>query len=799
MRTWIAVVLFAAAVCGFFFDVVFQDRVLLTANPAAYLPWRAYAGDAALAGKTYRTDSVLTYLPRRDHLSGSIARGRLPLWNPYILGGVPFLADPQSQVLYPPALALVPFGAEKAIGYGVAVHILLALTGMYLFLRAISAGAAGSMLGAVAYGFSSFFFTRMGHPTFVASAAWLPFLFYGFELARRQKRAGVLALAAFLALGYLAGFPQVLVFAVAALVVYALLVALDGDGLPLRGAGGRALASARIIAIGGGISLLAVGIHLVPFLEYLRNSFGLGIPWAEMSRLHLSSPAMLARAVFPNAFGNPVQGTNWLPLVRPGIHPFNPGFLVYCGAGTLVLALAGLAYLRRSARLRALYVLLAASCLIATSGLALRAVYAAVPLFRYSQIDRVSVVACFALAALAGKTLSLALSDAGAASRRRFALALVFSAVVAAASAGLVLGGWGALARVTHGAASNLQGLPSAGSDVVRGWLGGGRADWLAYERRQVLQGLGAVLVSLVLAGLCLAGRRKRLSAAAPWLLVAWVAADLMLVARTYYVSQPSPALRETEGIRRLQELTAEQAWRVGSEGADPVALPPNTNQIFGLASLDGRSTIMPLAHGYLLRAALESGALRDGRIERGVAPRSDLAALLSTRYVLASQSGPAEGERVVYHGDMVVCENPSALPRAICVDRHGLAAMNGERGPVIAVAGRLGEVAGLQCGVARLDAFRPERIEIAVEADRDCYLLLADTYYPGWTAMVDGGREDIMMTDVGTRALAVAAGRHRVEMEFRPRSLTIGFILTCLGIVIGIAYGLRARYTAGQ
>jgi len=85
------------------------------------------------------------------------------------------------------------------------------------------------------------------------------------------------------------------------------------------------------------------------------------------------------------------------------------------------------------------------------------------------------------------------------------------------------------------------------------------------------------------------------------------------------------------------------------------------------------------------------------------------------------------------------------------------------------------------------------------VEADRDCYLLLADTYYPGWIAMVDGGREDIMMTDVGTRALAVAAGRHRVEMEFRPRSLTIGFILTCLGIVIGIAYGLRARYTAGQ
>jgi hypothetical protein len=811
MRTSIAVVIFAAVVLAFFFDVIFQDRVLLTADPAGFPPWRAYAGDEALAGKNYRTDSVLTYLPRRVELSRSIAEGRLPLWNPYVQCGVPFFADPQARVLYPVALALVPFGAEKAMGYDVAVHFLLALTGMYLFLRIISASAAGSMLGAVAYGFSSFFFTRMGHPTFVASAAWLPFLFYGFEKARQQAgsggRSGVILLAVFLALAYLAGFPQVLVFGVSALVVYALWLAVDGEGAGRRGAVGRTLVASRIVGIAGAISILAVGAHLVPFYEYLRNSVGLGIPFDEMCRLHISSPTTLARAVFPNIFGNPVDGTNWLPLVRPGTHPYNLGFLVYCGAGTLLLALAGLVYVRRSAHLRALFAILGAAVLIATSGIALRVVYAAVPLFRYSQIDRLSVVACFAVAALAGKTLSLALEPEAADARRRFALALLVAAVVLSASAGLILGGKGVISDLARKPVATLRaGLPPAGAEVVSRWVAGGRDEWVAYERGQVLRGVGFVAVSLLLAGACLVPGRRRLRAAAPWLLAAWVAVDLVVVARTYYVSQASPAVYETAGIRALREMASVDHWRVACDQAESPALPPNTNQIFELHALGGRSTMLPLAQRYLFGAAQATGAMSGGPSGYGVSPYSDLAAFLGTRYVLPADKASAPGDhdprfQAVYQGDLLVYENRAALPRAVCVDRGAVTLSSASGGRptgrdvVVGVSKHLALIPGMQCGRAGVTTYEPERIEIEVDADRDCYLLVADTHYPGWKARVDGREATILMTDVGTRALALGAGAHKIVMEFKPGSLTTGVILSFIGVLLGILYAAKSRF----
>ncbi|MFZ1947800.1 MAG: hypothetical protein WAW06_09680, partial [bacterium] len=410
--------LFALAVVVFFSDVILGDRVLLTADPAAYQPWRAYsaAGAAGSApGRGYRTDSILTYLPRQTELARSIAAGRLPLWNPYILAGAPFLADPQSRVLYPVSLALAPVGAEKAMGYDVALHVLLAMTGMYLYLRRISCGAPEAILGAFAYGFSSFFFTRMGHPTFVAAAAWIPFLFYGFERARSAGRGAAVALAALLALGYLSGFPQVFIFGALGVVVYGFYLSLDcgrpPEGLSSLAAGpgrrARLAATARILGVGGGLAVLVVGVQLVPFVEYLRNSVGLGISLDAMKQAYLWKPVMLLRTVFPNFFGNPVEGTNWVPLVERGVHPYNVGFMVYCGVGTLVLAAGGLAFAPASARLRSLLVILAAAVAVGTSGLALGLAYRALPLLRYSQIDRISVVACFALAALGAKSLAL--------------------------------------------------------------------------------------------------------------------------------------------------------------------------------------------------------------------------------------------------------------------------------------------------------------------------------------------------------------------------------------------------------
>ena len=53
--------------------------------------------------------------------------------------------------------------------------------------------------------------------------------------------------------------------------------------------------------------------------------------------------------------------------------------------------------------------------------------------------------------------------------------------------------------------------------------------------------------------------------------------------------------------------------------------------------------------------------------------------------------------------------------------------------------------------------------------------LVLADAYYPGWEAYVDGKPATIYPADVALRGVFVPAGTHTVTMEYSPESVTLG------------------------
>src|SRR5579883_2609524 len=56
-------------------------------------PWQSYADIG---------DLITAFYPSRAFAARAVHEGTLPLWNPYLLGGVPFLASPQSSLFYPP-------------------------------------------------------------------------------------------------------------------------------------------------------------------------------------------------------------------------------------------------------------------------------------------------------------------------------------------------------------------------------------------------------------------------------------------------------------------------------------------------------------------------------------------------------------------------------------------------------------------------------------------------------------------------------------------------------------------------
>src|SRR5581483_5047217 len=81
--------------------------------------------------------------------------------------------------------------------------------------------------------------------------------------------------------------------------------------------------------------------------------------------------------------------------------------------------------------------------------------------------------------------------------------------------------------------------------------------------------------------------------------------------------------------------------------------------------------------------------------------------------------------------------------------------------------------------------------IELEVECAEDGYVVLSDAAFPGWTAMVDGEKADVLIANYAFRAVRVPAGKHTVFMTFLPRAILVGgaisfsvFLLCLVGIV---------------
>jgi uncharacterized membrane protein YfhO len=93
--------------------------------------------------------------------------------------------------------------------------------------------------------------------------------------------------------------------------------------------------------------------------------------------------------------------------------------------------------------------------------------------------------------------------------------------------------------------------------------------------------------------------------------------------------------------------------------------------------------------------------------------------------------------------------------------------------------------------GTARVTDYAANSVRIHTSADGDAWLVLSDTYYPGWTATVDGQPVNVMRGDVLFRVVPVPGGEHDVEFRFEPASVKVGAaisLLSLLGVLVGLA-----------
>jgi hypothetical protein len=90
-----------------------------------------------------------------------------------------------------------------------------------------------------------------------------------------------------------------------------------------------------------------------------------------------------------------------------------------------------------------------------------------------------------------------------------------------------------------------------------------------------------------------------------------------------------------------------------------------------------------------------------------------------------------------------------------------------------------------------------PNGVTIRASLEEPGYLVLADTWYPGWHVMVDGEPDRILRANHAFRAVQLEAGEHSIEMRYRPRSAVVGCsvsLITLVAVTVGCLASERLR-----
>jgi hypothetical protein len=279
---------------------------LLTAALILILPL-IFFYQTALNGMIMARGDVYTYFyPYWAARSAAFLSGRFPLWEPNIFMGVPFLANSQAGVLYPPNLLVTPLPVPAAVTVSILLHAAWAMLGMMLLARrALGLERIPALLAGALFAYGGYLGAQVEHVNQFQALAWLPHLLLAYHAMRRRPVQAGLLLGAALALQLLAGHPQTVFISLVGLGVVALTAPLPLAN-PRTGVVGWLLARLRtagLLALPVALALVLAAPQLVPTLELTRESQRSSGMGAQAAMSFSLNPFLIGRGLLPSYDG----------------------------------------------------------------------------------------------------------------------------------------------------------------------------------------------------------------------------------------------------------------------------------------------------------------------------------------------------------------------------------------------------------------------------------------------------------------------------------------------------------------
>jgi len=744
----------------------------------------------ALAGKFLVNPSsdqyIAGYAFREFGASTLRATGHFPLWNPYLFGGMPYIAAMHGDIFYPTFLLRMVLPTDVAMTWGFIIHVFLAGLFTFGFLRVLGYGFYGALVGGIAYMMSGQIasYVSPGHDGKLFVSALFPLALWILHRGIREgKNWSWGAFALIIGLCVLSPHPQLLQYTLLACGAYALFLALsavDGPALPRSTAIKRLAAALAAVVVG-----LAIGaVQYLPVREYVSwspRAGGLGDYASATS--YAWPPEELLNAYLPQFSG--MLNNYW---GRNSIHLHSD----YVGAVVLILAGAAFIGLRTDPRRKqilfwsiALLVSLLWSLGSATPFYHIP--YAIIPGTKYFRAP----ATIFFIGTLAIAILACAGAERfveGKVKRKYLIGWLIAGGVIA------LLASTGALTSFAESFAEDrqLDAVHANNSALIAG-------AWRSFA---------FVALAVALGSATLRGRISTRSAV--WGLAALMTIDLWTVERLYWMfSPPAKVIYASDAI--VDMLKAErQPVRVLAVPFEQPAEPDAF--LTGDAFMTHRVRNVCGYHGNQLGRYND---LTGCRANPQQLFNPNVLQLTNTKYLLANipqipflpnfvlAKGPVRNAS----GDVVYLyrlngDNPYSWLTPVAVkapDEQVLATVlnprfDVRRAALFDTSARVHASVGVEALPAPISVttsvshYEPGkvRIDLSAPAPNGSSLLVSENYYPGWKATVDGKPAPIGRADYTFIGVELPSGARSIQLDFTSPAYERGKVITWIAILFG-------------
>ena len=700
--------------------------------------------------------------PLRYFAGQELRQGRLPLWTSGVYMGYPLQAEGQAGVFSPVnwlLFGLLP--VPVALNVGSLLPFIIAAVGTYLLARQLGTSIAAAFIAGFGYALSGYFIAHVKHIPIVTTACWIPVVLWLVERGVQHSTTAFLGAGLVMGVQWLSGSPQMAYYTTGMTTLYFV-----GRSWQLRKQ--RSLRrTVPIFALALALSLGLAAVQLLPTYELVNFSERAGGVSYEFATHFSYALDNLKTFLYPMANGTPGTGDQTVSSI------FWEDY-AYVGLALLFLGtLGGLALLRRPGPARLLFAMMVITFLIVLgpNTPVFRIGYTIVPglgFFRFPQ--------------------------------RLWAFVLLFLVLLAAL----------ALTR-------------------LQSWL-----EERTAKRRSKNQH-GRTYARVLAVGVFILVALDLYAYHIPWNAI--VDADIWLTP-----PETAQLMQERSGEELYRVFSFDvyntfrnayreaKGWRgdLGPYVAQREFLQPSLNLIYGVPAADGYINLVPDCLTALWGTEKQRGIMDSGLVDASgtLLARPAFAKLLSlynVRFLITPQ--PVQDEALellgVYGSDAHLYENRDTMPRAFAVPEHVsvdsidaaldlIRSTSFDPETTVAILQQPDNTRSLNADTTPADTgisdewtatvhvqdYEPNHVVISAELSQPGWLVLSDTHYPGWEATVNGSPTPISQANGCVRAVPLGAGQNAVVLQYRPRLLYIGALISVVSaaLLVGAWIALRRR-----